>query len=143
MGRPKLISDEELIKSFDTYYIEALRGNMNYFKFPGFETYLRKQNHEGITARLLRRNEALRAHMEELKVTAETEDNPVLVFKDIDVDTVIRKSSSVGYLRKFLSDLNKHYKNVYVCSDGVSRKSETEKAGKESERRKERPCKDS
>ena len=31
MGRPKLISDEELIKSFDTYYIEALRGNMNYF----------------------------------------------------------------------------------------------------------------
>ena len=119
MGRPKLISDEELIKSFDTYYIEALRGNMNYFKFPGLETYLRKQNHEGITARLLRRNEALRAHMEELKVTAETEDNPVLVFKDIDVDTVIRKSSSVGYLRKFLSDLNKHYKNVYVCAQMV------------------------
>ena len=119
MGRPKLISDEELIKSFDAYYIEVLRGNINYFKFSEFETYLRKQNHEGITARLLRRNEALRAHMDELKVTAESEDNPVLVFKDIDVDTVVRKSSSVGYLREFLSNLNKHYKNVYECAQMV------------------------
>ena len=40
MGRPKLISDEELIKSFDAYYIEVLRGNINYFKFSEFETYL-------------------------------------------------------------------------------------------------------
>ena len=36
MGRPKLISDEELIKSFDAYYIEVLRGNINYFKFSDF-----------------------------------------------------------------------------------------------------------
>lgn len=118
MARAKLISDEALIQCFDEYFIETCKGNTSCIKFSDLEKYV-KNKYEGVTARLIRRNAALRAHINELEVKEKEKGHPVLAFKDIDVDTVCRKSTNVNYLREFLSEMNQRYKSVYESAQMI------------------------
>lgn len=113
MARKKLISDEELIEMFEHYLEEKCNSNIKLFKLPQFGEHLRTKGYSKVADTTIRRNDAFRALLEDLKAQSDDEDfQTIITYKTLDVENFMRANRTPRAMKAALMELNRHYKRI-------------------------------
>lgn len=113
MARKKLISDEELIEMFEHYLEEKCNSNIKLFKLPQFGEHLRTNGYSKVADTTIRRNDAFRALLEDLKAQSDDEDfQTIITYKTLDVENFMRTNRTPRAMKAALMELNRHYKRI-------------------------------
>ncbi|MCD1277290.1 hypothetical protein [Streptococcus sinensis] len=113
MARKKLISDEELIEMFEHYLEEKCNSNINLFKIPQFGEHLRTNGYSKVADTTIRRNDAFRGLLADLKAQSDDEDfQTIITYKTLDVENFMRTNRTSRAMKVALMELNRHYKRI-------------------------------
>lgn len=113
MARKKLISDEELVEMFEHYLEEKCNSNIKLFKLPQFGEHLRTNGYSKVADTTIRRNDAFRALLEDLKAQSDDEDfQTIITYKTLDVENFMRTNRTPRAMKAALMELNQHYKRI-------------------------------
>mgnify|MGYP000191871532 FL=1 len=113
MARKKLISDEELVEMFEHYLEEKCNSNIKLFKLPQFGEHLRTNGYSKVADTTIRRNDAFRALLEDLKAQSDDEDfQTIITYKTLDVENFMRTNRTPRAMKAALMELNRHYKRI-------------------------------
>lgn len=113
MARKKLISDEELVEMFEHYLEEKCNSNIKLFKLPQFGEHLRTNGYSKVADTTIRRNDAFRALLEDLKAQSDDEDfQTIITYKTLDVENFMRTNRTPRAMKSALMELNRHYKRI-------------------------------
>lgn len=133
MGRKKIIETEQLIGLVDEFYYKVCKGNADKLKIPEIGQYVRSNGYPELKDYVIRRNEQVITHIEELKQTSEKKElSLVVAYKTIDIENFINTNRSDTKMKKALSELNMYYKTICDAATLIN-----EKAKRSESKRKE------
>ena len=114
MARPKMIEDAELIKLIKQFYENECNGNIKKLNYEAVSNYVRNHGYPEYQATMLRRNNAVREYLDNLKNAAnDTNIQTVIAYKTLDVDAFLDTNKSRDSLRSALIALDNHYRTMY------------------------------
>ncbi len=113
MGRKSKIDNETLVALLEQYFMEKCDENPSLIKIPAFAEYVRNNGHPDVQDYLVRRNEAVRIRIEELKSSAEDVFvHTAVVFRNLDIDAFLARNPSPAALKNALSERDTYYKHL-------------------------------
>lgn len=113
IGRPHKNNSEELIALLEDFFTNEIHGNPDKLKCSLLAAYAAKKGFD-IKAHNLRRDQSVRARMEELRTLAVENGNVTgISYKTLDVDSFLRQNCSLNTLKKALTELDEYWKSVY------------------------------
>lgn len=113
MGRKAKIDDATLLNLLDQFFIGVCNKDISKLKIPEFAEFVRQNGYEDVQDYLVRRNKAVREHIEQLKADADTAyQNRAVVFRNLDVDLFLSKNTSPVALKKALTERDNYYQQV-------------------------------
>lgn len=126
MGRPKKNGTEEMLRIVEQFFEEEMHGNPERMKCSTLEEYSEKKG-TCIKAYMFRRDKEVRKRMEELKNIAQQsrEMQSPIVYKNFDVDGLLKTCGSLQELKKVLVETDRYWKSVY--DRAISTKEEMDK----------------
>ena len=113
MGRPKKISEEQLIAGTKQYFDEICKGNTKMLKYPAIAAYLSGLYRIPIADYDLKKSKAVREYISAIKSVRNKEIiQKDIYFKRLDVENFLRTNTSTSSLKKALTELDSHYEKV-------------------------------
>lgn len=116
MARPKKLSSDEMVAIVDTYFSTEAAGDPAKLKCSLLEAYANK-NDISVKAYDFRRDEKVRARIEELKHLVHTE-NGITVqlgnpYKNLDIEHILKARRDPDSLRQVLGELDVYWQKIY------------------------------
>lgn len=112
MARTKQIHDKDLLTLIQQYYINECNENPDALKLPQIADYIATHGCSGYTVTTLRRNATARQYIDNLKKSAQTLSQPLLVYKSLDVEAFVDKNKTRLSLIRDLTALDVYYKSI-------------------------------
>lgn len=113
MGRKAKIDDSTLLNLLDQFFIGECNKDISKLKIPAFAEFVRKNGYEDVQDYLVRRNTAVRKHIEKLKSNADIAyQNRAVVFRNLDVELFLSKNPSPAALKKALTERDNYYQQL-------------------------------
>lgn len=126
MGRPKKLSDDEMLKIIDSFY--ESNGNPAMLKCSFLEEYAVSLNLD-VKAYDFRRNRAVRKRMEELRDLALLfTSTGSIAYKSMDIEALLDRNRTKTMLKNSLLELDETWRRIYERAAELSRKNEKLKA---------------
>lgn len=113
MGRKAKIDDITLLNLLDQFFIGECNKDISKLKIPAFAEYVRKNGYEDVQDYLVRRNTAVREHIEQLKGDVDSAyQSRAVVFRNLDVDLFLSKNTSPAALKRALTERDNYYQQL-------------------------------
>lgn len=113
MGRKAKIDDATLLNLLNQFFIGVCNKDISRLKIPAFAEFVRQNGYEDVQDYLVRRNKAVREHIEQLRTDTDTAyQNRAVVFRNLDVDLFLSKNTSPAALKKALTERDNYYQQV-------------------------------
>lgn len=113
MGRPKKISDEQLLSGTKQYFNEMCKGNIKMLKYPAIAVYLSGLYGIHVADYDLKKSKTVTEYVSSLKNAGSKQlIQKDVYFKRLDVENFLRTNTSAISLKKALTELDSHYENV-------------------------------
>lgn len=113
MGRKAKIDDITLLNLLDQFFIGECNKDISKLKILAFAEYVRKNGYEDVQDYLVRRNTAVREHIEQLKADVDSAyQSRAVVFRNLDVDLFLSKNTSRVALKRALTERDNYYQQL-------------------------------
>ena len=113
MGRPKKISDDQLLSGTKQYFNEICKGNIKMLKYPAIAAYLSGLYGIHIADYDLKKSKTVMEYVSLLKNAGSKQlIQRNVYFKRLDVENFLRTHTSAVSLKKALTEMDSHYEKV-------------------------------
>lgn len=112
MARKKQVEDDVLLDLIKKYYNDVCHGNGSLLRFPQIAQYVSDNGFTGYSVTTLRRNTAARSYISSLKGNIEKASVNITTYNTLDVDAFIDNNQSRDAMRRSLTELDTHYRNI-------------------------------
>lgn len=122
MGRKKAIEEKDLLDLIHNFYINDCHGIPYKLKLPDITSYINQHGYPGFRVEVLRRNEAARQYIDDLKdESKESVLAKLVAYKTLDVEAFIQENATQVSLRRALTNLDGYYKTIAEQATDVLR----------------------
>lgn len=118
MGRKAILSDDKMVELLEQFFIEKCEKNPSMIKIPAFAEYIRNSGYPDVKDYIVRRNEAVRERIEQLKESTEEEIiKSAVVFRNMDIDEFLAHKTSPATLKKALMERDEYYRHLSISAN--------------------------
>lgn len=112
MARKKQIEDDVLLDLIKKYYNDVCHGNGTLLRLPHIAQYVSDNGFEGYSVTTLRRNATARSYIASLQGDIKKASDSITTYTTLDVDAFIDNNQSRDAMRRSLTELDTHYRNI-------------------------------